>query len=107
MLFEQIEALAPALLVAVARLHAVEAGLLEREPGAVLEVLEAHRDDGLMTGPAALVVPRVRHRKKLVRHDRAVDAAEPVLAPFGIAHAAAPPAADPQVALGLHDGVAG
>jgi hypothetical protein len=106
MFAEDVEALAPAVAMSVARLVAVEAGLLEDEPGALAEILEPHRHDGLDAGPAVLVVPHVRHHEELVRHDLAINAAEPERGAVGRHHAAAPFAARTHVALALCNGIA-
>src|ERR1044071_6607010 len=103
---QDIEALAPAVAMSVARFVAVEAALFERDFGALAEILEAYRHDRLGAGPAVLVVPRMRHHDELVRNDLAVDAAEPVLATLRIAHVAAPLAARTNVALARGNRVA-
>src|SRR5262245_13526825 len=85
MLGQQIEALAPTAKVSVARAGGFEAGLLERDPGPVAEILEPHRHEGFVPRYAVLF-PGMRHHQKLARHDLAVDAAEPEVMAFGRAH---------------------
>ena len=78
MLGENVEAFAPAFLVAVARAGGVEAALFEGDLGPAAEILEPHRHERLVTGNAVLF-PGVRHHQQPVRNDLAIDAAEPKL----------------------------
>src|SRR5882757_9744071 len=103
MLGEQVEAVAPAAGMSVARLHRVEAGLLQRDFGLAGQIPELHRHDGLGAGLAVLAVPRMRHDNALVFDDLKIDATEPKLLAVGAAHAAAKPAAGARIALGVRD----
>src|SRR5689334_14781742 len=69
MLGENVEAFAPAALVPVARVFRVEAGLHQRDPGALAERLEGDGDDRFVSWLSGLVVPGVRHHQALERHD--------------------------------------
>src|ERR1041385_4870188 len=102
---EPIETLAPAPAMAVARFVRGEAGLFERDFGAAAHLFEADRDQRFGPGLAVLL-PGVRHHQTRARHDLAIGAAKPMLAAIRIAPAAAPLAADTQVALAPGDRIA-